>query len=285
MYKTLFEGRQLSTPQVMIILPDQTVVDQIIDVAGPVAYANAVKKAVKKIGRGLSRRAFVDAEKALSSARTALANDDLGSAWRHAEQVIAMGGKSGMAVAGDALKVTISEAIDRKLKRVDSATSDSAIWSSLELCQQLGKQLKGTPLGARLKKAERRLKGSKAGRAVVARMKRQSRLMPRWKKALAALDRSDYQKAYRALALIAEKGHGTPIGRRAVGRLETLESDADLSTLLTDLIVERRAKTMLTKARSFLPKKAKEGRGLLQAIIKKFPGTSAARKARLLLEG
>ena len=149
----------------------------------------------------------------------------------------------------------------------------------------MGKQLKGTSLGARLKKAERHLRGSKVGRAVAARMKRQARLIPRWEKALAALERSDYQKAYRALVFIAEKGHGTPIGSRAEKRLEALESDADLSTLLTSLIVERRAKAMLTKARSFLPKKAEEGRVLLQAIIKKFPGTLAAERARLLLDG
>lgn len=285
MYRTLFGGKQLSTPQVMIMLPDQTVVDQVTDVAGPAAYAGAVKKAVKKIGRGLSRRAFVEAEKALSSARTALANNELGSAWRHAEQLIAMGGKSSLAATGEALKVRISEAIDRKLKGVVSSTSEKSIWSSLELCQQLGKQLKGTPLGARLKKAERRLKSSKAGRAVASKMKRQSRLIPKWETALAALDRSDYQKAYRAFAFIAEKGQGTPVGSRAVERLETLENDADLSTLLAGLIAERRAKTMLTKARSFLPKKAEEGRRLLQAVIKKFPGTSAAGRARLLLEG
>ena len=283
MYTTFFAGKQLVTPQVIVVLPDETVIDQVIDVAGPASYAMAVKKAVKKIGGGLSRRDFTKAEVALASAKTALANNQLGPAWKHAEQVVSIGGKSGLAKTGEALKLTIAEAVERKLTSITSAKSEGAVWSSLEMCQQLIKQMKGTSLGAKLKKAERKLKSRKIGRTVAAKMKKQTRLMPRWTKAMAHLDLSDYREGYRALSFVAAKGIGIPIGQRALVRLEDLESDDDLKSILKDLILERHADTLLAKARSLMTKQEREARALLQVLLKKYPSSSAAKRAQRLL--
>lgn len=285
MYHRFFAGKQLSTPQVLVVLPDGKIVGQILDVAGPASYRSAVKKAVRKMGGGISRRDLDGIAKRLSLARTALANDELGIAWGHAAKVVEAGGKSELAAKGLELQKRIRAAIDQELRDLESVNSEEDMWKALELCSSLGEKLKGTPLGTQLLKTQRKLKRKKLGRQVAAKMKRQARLYPRWKKALKSYDKSDYEQAYRLMATVAEKGAGLPLGRRAAERLEALEKDEDLAPLLKAVIADRKAAKLLSSARSLLrSKESAAATVMLKKLIKEYPESRAARSARGLLE-
>ncbi len=94
-----------------------------------------------------------------------------------------------------------------------------------------------------------------------------------------ALERRDVLAAVNALDTLADDLKGHAAGTRAAGRLDEITKDETLAN-------EIQAAEALGKAMELGAKRGmKKARGKLESVIKKFPGTKAAERARSKIAG
>ena len=85
---------------------------------------------------------------------------------------------------------------------------------------------------------------------------------------------------YRVISLAA----GSPLAGQARERLAALSADADIAPLVSKQVASEEAELELKAARTLLRQRKKEAaRAALERIVKQWPKTGAAAKARKLL--
>ena len=280
MYGTFFGGESLKTPQIMAVLPDQTVVDRVIDVGGFGQYQAIVRAAQKKLGVGMSRIEYKKADSALRDGRRALAQKRYVDAWNAVKDLAKLPKNSDI---GKGARRIVSEALaeaDRMIEAASAAFEAKDFWTVFETTEKIRDAYPGTPVAKRCVTLEKAAKKDRAGRKAAQAFKKQRRYLPDWKKAQAFEKKRDYGKAHDLYAKIVKRAKGLPLAKRAQERLDHFDADAAIRRLLKFEKDEKAAKKLLRDAERLRRKKQlAAAKKIYEQIVKDYPATDAAEKA------
>jgi hypothetical protein len=116
-------------------------------------------------------------------------------------------------------------------------------------------------------------------------LKAEDRARPSFNKARKHEQERDYVRAVRAYFRVLSLAAGSPLAAEVRSRIAALKADGDVAALVSKEMASQEAELELKEARTLLrERKRGEARAKLQRIVKDWPATSAAAKARKLLE-
>jgi TolA-binding protein len=156
---------------------------------------------------------------------------------------------------------------------------------ALRLLRDGAANFAGAKVQGALRMAANRVRRSKEGRLAQKVLDREDRSRPEFEKGRKAEQGGDYLKAASHYRKVMSKAKETPLARRAEARLAALKKDPDIGKLIA--ADEQAAEAMKAYRRGLKLLRRGEteaGRSALRDVIKKWPDTPAARKARSALE-
>lgn len=283
---TFWPDGRVATPTHIIVLPDDTKVGMLSDVMPTGSYVSALKTGRTKLGgRGLTRVEYAQAIELLEQAKAAIAADD----YAGSVALLATFDKRtmGTPLAEDALAVrtALGEKGVGLVARAEAAAGSGDWIGALRLLRGGMAAFRGTDLFRILKKADSRLSKTKEGRVAVKLLKAEDRARPSFDKARKHEQERDYVRAVKAYFRVLSLAAGSPLAAEARSRLAALKADGEVAPLVSKVMASQEAELELKEARALLrQRKRDEARAKLQRIVKDWPATSAAAKARKLLE-
>lgn len=289
MYYSIFEGKSVKTPQVMLLLPDEerTLVGRVIDVAGQGSYTSLINKACKKLGPGFLRRDFEAAKELLQLAKAARARQLWGKTWKHATELVASGGQtSTLVVEAKKLLEEVTAHAEKELEAVDAKVKAGDLWAAFDMVDRIIADFEGAAVHERAVAKRKKMARTKEGKKVARGLKKQKRYLKDLAKAEKYEDDNDFIKARSTYEKIVSKAKGLPVAKVAAERIEAMKKDPDIRELLERADKEDEASRLMRKADGLHRKgQYADARKIYEQIVKDFAGTKAAKRAEKKLDG
>ncbi len=280
-FREFFVGEEALTPQVMVCRINLKLVERIVDVAGPRAYADAVKKAKKLMGPGLDAAMFKVARGKITRGRNLIRMGQYRQAWDEISDLAKIGGPSPLVKKAIALHKKVEAKVNGALEAAYAAADRNDYWTALGTLERVAREFKGTPPAKKAEAAFKRLSKTKDGSPVARQLKKQKRYLPWMARARAHETRGEYQQARKLYRRVKAKAKKLPVAQQAEERLAYFRSESAIAALLKVVDQENEAKALLKEA----TKKARDGdlpgaKVIYHRILKEYPGTKAAKKAQ-----
>jgi hypothetical protein len=276
-----FIGERVQTPQHVVILPDKTVFEHLLDVSPPNAYVDALRRAQVKLGPGVGRAEYRAAAKAVAEGeRLVSAGDYLGAA-KVARAALETVKGTKCAKGPEGVLETVEKAGRGRIDEAIKAEKASDVYRALKLLEEGGRDFAGANVVTAMKKESERIKATKAGREAASTLAREARAAPGWTAAEKAVEERDFLRARREFDKVAKVAEGTPLGGAASRRSAALAADPDLKALFDRADRDAAADAALRGAEGLLRSgEGSKGKAALEALVKDYAGTKAADAAK-----
>lgn len=275
-----FVGEEVKTPQHVFVLPTHEVVDRMIDVFPPAAYVDMIRKAQKKLGRGLGYEAYRAGKKALADVAKLLDAKE----WTAALKAV-------KAVEASLKDTELGKKLDEKVARIHRAAeaaygaaqaheAKGDAYAAIVGFDDVARVFPGTPSEAAAKKDRDRVRNTPTGREAAKILAREERARPAFESAEKAVADKDYVRAQRDFERVKKTAEGTPLAAEADKRLGALKGDPDVRQILARAEREAAADAALRVADE--AKKAGDAPRAKEAyadVVKRYAGTKAAAAA------
>jgi len=273
------------TPSHIMALPDGTEVARILDVAGTDRFAEALKTAQNKLGRGLSRKTYREVQQELRLARSELRGEKLQAAIQRLLKLDSLLSRHPLQRRVKKLLAELETRGQRRIQRAQALARQKKTLEALRLLDESLASFKGSSVWKQQQKARKQLLATKAGRAAARLLHLEKLARPDFDKAKAAARQAEWGRAARLYERVIKRAGGTPLARDATRRLKAMQEDPDIQSLLQDARRESQAQKRLRQALQLLHQgQQAAGRKQLLRLTRDYPGTTAARKARKILE-
>lgn len=282
---TFWPDGRVATPTHCVVLADETKIRVISDVMPTGSYLDAIKDARSKLGgRGLTRAEYAEVLSLIGRAKVAMNADDYIGSGKALAEADRMAQGTPLASETGAVRAALMTKGEELALRAAAAAEAGDVLGALRLLRSGVVAFRGTELARALRKAESKLSRTKAGRAAAKLIKAEDRARPSFDKAKGYERGREYVKAVKAYYRVISLAAGSPLAGQARERLAALSADADIAPLVSKQAASEEAELELKAARTLLRQRKKEAaRAALERIVKQWPKTGAAAKARKLL--
>jgi predicted negative regulator of RcsB-dependent stress response len=279
-------GDHVQTPQHVLVLPDRTIVDRIVDVAPVSGYQELVARGVKKLGKGLTNAELKQVRDQLRDAEARLEKQDWAGAIKVAKEAMVVTKGTPFAKQAEAIVARIEGDAKKQIERADAAAKGGDYVIALRILENGVDQFAGTETVAVLKKELARVKGTKAGSEAARVLAKEKRGQDSFDAGQAAEKAKDFVTARREYQKAASLASGTPLAERAQMRIDELAKDPDIKALFDRADKDQKATAALKEADKLLAAGNREGaRAAFKKVLEDFAGTPAAAAAKTKLEG
>jgi tetratricopeptide (TPR) repeat protein len=276
-----FVGMEVLTPQHVFVLPDKTVFDRMVDVFAPSAYADTLRRAQKKLGRGVGREPYRTALQKTEAGRKLLDEEKWNEAAKTLDEALAIVQGTPKAAIIEELTGRIDAAADARLKNVAAAETEGDFYRALRACEEGLADFADHKKKADFKKEQERLSKLPKGREAARLLAKEARARPSFDAAVAAVEAKEFVKAKRDFERAEKLAEGTPLAKEARRRLDAMTADPDVQAILERADREAAADEALKTADALLRAGDSAGaKAELTRILERFAGTRAAEGAR-----
>jgi hypothetical protein len=278
-------GSEVQTPQHVLVLPDKTIVDRIVDVAPVSAYQILIGKGTKKLGKGLTALELKQVREHLREAAARIEKEDWGAALKLVRDAVAIAKDTPFAKQADAFVTKIDEEARKELEGAKAMEKAGDVVGAMRLLESAVDVFAGTGPAAALKKELARMKGTKAGTEAARILAKEKRAGTSFEAGQAAEKAKDFLTARREYQRVVAAAAGTPLAEKAALRLQIFEADRDIKALFDRADRDAKAAAALKEAEKLAAAGNKDAaREALKKIVADFEGTTAAATARTRLE-
>ncbi len=276
--------RPVSTPSHVVLHPDGTEGARMIDMVSAGEIEGGLNVVRKKIGLGLTRDQLLTARTALKAGQAALTASDLAAALQALRTFDKEVVGTPMAAQSAALKQGIAAALDAELVRCRELVSTQQCEAALRASDKMRQALSGMPELSAWRAFDTELLKSKEGRAARKAIEAEERVKPVYDKGVALEAKREFGKAAAEYLRVVQAAPRTPLAQQASAKLAAFEADKDIAPLCAAALVEHSAELAYQSAHAMIAAgKAVEGRAALGEIVRQWPATQAAARAKKLL--
>jgi hypothetical protein len=278
-------GSQVQTPQHVLVLPDKTIVDRIVDLAPVSGLQELVAKGVKKLGRGLTAAELKQVRDQFRDAKAKIEKQDWAAAVKVAKDAMTIAKGTPFAKQAEAILAQIEDDAKKEIERANAAAKGGDAVIALRILENAVEQFGGTESAAALKKELAKLKATKAGSEAARVLAKEKRGLEAFDAAQAAEKAKDFVTARREYQRAGTLASGTPLAERAQMRIDELAKDPDIKALFDRADKEAKAQAALKEAEKLLAAGNRdEARAAFKKIVEDHAGTTAAATAKTKLE-
>ncbi|MAG56669.1 MAG: hypothetical protein CMJ83_10300 [Planctomycetes bacterium] len=275
----------MRTPTHIVVLPDGTEVDRLIDVHGTDSYLGLIAQGQKKLGgRGMSAAHYVKSQRLLRDARLAVQKQEVLASVTVLDELDKLVRGTPLAKEVKELRAKVDAIGHLALARSRELAAAGKPVEALRLLDDSIVAFESSPLRRDLKRARAKLASSKEGRVAARILKSENRARPSYDKAVVFEREKDYVNAVRAYYRVLGVAPGSPMADRARVRVDELRADKDLAAILGDVITDREADLLFKKGQRLRRQKKKaDAQRVFAELVEKYPGSASAAKAKKLL--
>jgi hypothetical protein len=278
-------GTDVQTPQVVVCLPDKSVVKRIVDVAPISGYQEIIAAGAKKLGKGLTAAELKQIRDQVRDANAKIDKGDWAAALKVVKEVATVAAGTPFTKESDALSARIAAEAKKALERALAAEKSGDTLTALRTLEDAADDFAGTDAVAVLKKELTRIRSSKAGSEAGRVLAKERKALQSFEAGQAAEKGKDFVAARREYQRVLAGASGTPLADRAKARLDALSADPDIKAIFDRADRDVKAAAALKDAEKLigLGEKAKAA-DALKRIVEDYPGTAAAATAKTKLE-
>ena len=203
----------IKTPQVIVTLPDQTIIGSFSDRNPLTSYTRAIDKARQKLPGGLSWDETIEIRRQLEEAETWMKEGDFQAVIEFTVPLRERGSEAGLVQRALLLLDRVEEAGTAALAEIDEQVAGKEYPAALERLQELREDFRGTDIAKVAKTRQAKLSKNREVKKAMAAHRREQKAAALLEKADSMLEKGKPDQAQRLLDQILDKFGDTEVAK------------------------------------------------------------------------